>query len=36
MTHVLIPYSYPAISAQIHILPLAVSSQVTPEGDVTP
>ena len=32
MTHVLIPY----FSAQIRILPLSVSGQVTPEGDVTP
>ena len=32
----LTPHSYPTISAQIRILQLSVSSQVHPEGDVTP
>jgi hypothetical protein len=36
MTRVLIPYSYPTISAQIRILLLSVSRPVSPEGDVTP
>jgi hypothetical protein len=31
-----IPYSYPIISAQIRILQPFVSSQINPEGDVTP